>query len=52
MKAVRKEKELRYVSNEEAAELAKQGWRYCGKYEYKRFLEAKEEVGGRDKKIG
>lgn len=43
MKAVRKGKEVKYVSNEEAAELVKQGWRYCGKYEWKRWVEKQEE---------
>lgn len=39
MKTVRKGKEIRRVSNEEAAKLVDQGWQYCGKYEWKRQQE-------------
>jgi hypothetical protein len=39
LKTVRKGKEIRRVSNEEAAKLVDQGWQYCGKYEWKRQQE-------------
>jgi hypothetical protein len=44
LKTVRKGAEVRRVSNEEAADLVKQGWRYCGKYEWKRQQEKESEV--------
>ncbi len=38
MKCVRKGEEIKLVSNDEAVELVKQGWNYCGKYEWKRRM--------------
>jgi len=43
MKAIRKGEEVKLVSNEEAVELVKQGWKYCGKYEWKRWLKEQQQ---------
>jgi hypothetical protein len=52
-KCVRKDKEVRRVSDEKAAALVKQGWQYCSKSEYRRYLDRGQEkgnVGARSKK--
>jgi hypothetical protein len=41
MKSIKKGKQVKRVSDDEAAQQVKQGWKYCSKSEWRAFRDAK-----------